>query len=257
MNPDDEIPVAAWTSHRRGQPDAVAETPARPRSARLRRHHAARDGQEALAALAQHLPTLVITDINMPGMDGYELCQRIKDDPRLGLPVILLTSLSDPKDILRGLECGADNFIMKPYDEEFLLAHPVRAGESSASPAGRRQAGHGDLFRRPQVSARFRPHPFDRPAALDVRNGGQKNLELSREGAARTGRAAPRKNAEMRADLEMARELQTAFCAIVPSSPPPLRRAQRTDSATAITRAPSWAAISSTFSRCPRRRPAC
>src|SRR5207247_7041135 len=77
----------------------------------------------ALVALATHRPTLVITDINMPEMDGYELCRRIKDDPQLKeLPVILLTSLSDPEDILKGLECGADNFIVKPYDEEFLLS---------------------------------------------------------------------------------------------------------------------------------------
>ena len=83
---------------------------------------AASDGRKALAALAASVPTLVITDINMPEMNGYELCQRNKDDPKLKeLPVILLTSLSDPKDILCGLECGADNFIVKPYEEEFLL----------------------------------------------------------------------------------------------------------------------------------------
>src|SRR5437762_2762185 len=68
---------------------------------------AARNGKEALAALAERIPTLVISDINMPEMDGYELCKRIKEDTRLGeLPVILLTSLADPKDILKGLECG-------------------------------------------------------------------------------------------------------------------------------------------------------
>src|SRR6188768_2558173 len=71
------------------------------------------NGREAIAAIAALRPTLVITDINMPEMDGYELCRRIKDDPELKLmPVILLTSLSDPKDILKGLECGADNFVV-------------------------------------------------------------------------------------------------------------------------------------------------
>src|SRR4051794_5557182 len=83
----------------------------------------ASNGREAIAALETQVPTLVITDINMPEMDGYELCRWIKDTPKFTqLPVILLTSLSDPKDILRGLECGADNFTVKPYDEEFLLS---------------------------------------------------------------------------------------------------------------------------------------
>ena len=81
------------------------------------------DGVEALAKLEARRPTLVISDINMPEMNGYELCLRIKDDPRLhDLPVILLTVLSEPKDILRGLECGANSFVVKPYDDEFLLS---------------------------------------------------------------------------------------------------------------------------------------
>jgi len=58
----------------------------------------------------------------MPEMDGYELCKVIKTDPDLsGLPVILVTQLSDPEDIVRGLACGANNFIIKPYDKARLL----------------------------------------------------------------------------------------------------------------------------------------
>ena len=84
---------------------------------------AARDGRAALDALAQHRPTLIISDIQMPVMDGYELCRQLKADPALrDLPIILLTSLSAPQDIIRGLECGADNFVTKPYDDAFLLA---------------------------------------------------------------------------------------------------------------------------------------
>ncbi len=83
----------------------------------------ARDGKAALEFLKDREPTLVITDIQMPGMDGYELCHAIKSDARFkNLPVILLTSLSAPQDIMRGLECGADNFVVKPYDENFLLS---------------------------------------------------------------------------------------------------------------------------------------
>lgn len=84
---------------------------------------AAVDGSKALEALAHFRPTLVISDIQMPVMDGYELCRRLKSDPVLReIPLILLTSLSAPQDIIRGLECGADNFVVKPYDEDFLLA---------------------------------------------------------------------------------------------------------------------------------------
>jgi PAS domain S-box-containing protein len=78
-------------------------------------------GEEALAQLEQARPDLVLSDIVMPGVSGYELCRRIKCDPTLSsLPVVLLTSLVDPLDIVRGLECGADNYVTKPYDPEYL-----------------------------------------------------------------------------------------------------------------------------------------
>jgi two-component system, sensor histidine kinase and response regulator len=93
----------------------------------LEQHHyvvsVASNGQQALAHLSQRRPALVISDIVMPEMDGYQLCQRIKTDENLkAIPVILLTSLSDPEDVIKGLECRADNFITKPYDEGYLLA---------------------------------------------------------------------------------------------------------------------------------------
>lgn len=86
----------------------------------------ARDGSAAMVLINGERPELVITDIVMPEMDGYELCRRIKsmDDSR-GIPVILLTSLSDPQDVIRGLECGADNFITKPFNEEYLLSRVI------------------------------------------------------------------------------------------------------------------------------------
>ncbi len=83
----------------------------------------ATDGAEALSLMEKMHPTLVISDILMPGMDGYELCRRIKKDAGTkDIPVILVTQLSEPEDILKGLECGADNFITKPYEEDFLLS---------------------------------------------------------------------------------------------------------------------------------------
>lgn len=83
----------------------------------------AQNGVEALVHIKKHKPMIVISDIMMPEMDGYQLCQQIKADENFkDIPVILLTSLSDPIDVIRGLECGADNFITKPYNEQFLLS---------------------------------------------------------------------------------------------------------------------------------------
>ena len=81
------------------------------------------NGEEALAMIKGKRPDLVISDILMPEMDGYELCRSIKAlDGLQAAPVMLLTSLTDLRDVMRGLECGADNFITKPYDEGYLLS---------------------------------------------------------------------------------------------------------------------------------------
>jgi DNA-binding response OmpR family regulator len=59
----------------------------------------------------------------MPEMNGYEFCKKIKSDEKLrNIPIILLTMLSEPEDVMKGLESGADNFMTKPYDEELLMA---------------------------------------------------------------------------------------------------------------------------------------
>jgi signal transduction histidine kinase len=82
----------------------------------------ARDGERGVAMFGDAAYDLVLTDIVMPGMTGYELCRRIKSEPRgASVPVILLSSLSDPKDLLEGLDCGADNFIPKPFDPDYLV----------------------------------------------------------------------------------------------------------------------------------------
>lgn len=83
----------------------------------------ASDGQRALEAARRRKPTLLLGDIMMPNMNGYELCQAIKADGELkDIPFILLTSLSSPEDVVKGLQCGADNFIKKPYNERRLLS---------------------------------------------------------------------------------------------------------------------------------------
>ena len=82
----------------------------------------AANGRLALEAIRERKPQLVLSDIIMPEMNGYDLCRAIKTDPQLlDIPVILVTSLNDARDIIRGIECGADNFVRKPYDEEYLL----------------------------------------------------------------------------------------------------------------------------------------
>jgi len=84
----------------------------------------AENGYQALSAIEVFVPKVIITDIPMPGMNGFELCRKIKEqDHRVEIPVILLTSLSEPEDVIEGMECGADNFITKPCSEEYLLSH--------------------------------------------------------------------------------------------------------------------------------------
>ena len=80
-------------------------------------------GAEAYEMAKIEKPVLIISDIVMPVMDGYAFCSKVKQEPDLkDIPFILLTSLSDPLDIIRGLQAGADNFITKPYDDDYLMA---------------------------------------------------------------------------------------------------------------------------------------
>ncbi|WP_440950755.1 response regulator [Methanosphaerula subterraneus] len=83
---------------------------------------AATDGRQALDLVGEVGPDLVISDVIMPVMNGYDLCRAIKSDPASQhIPVILLTALSDTKDVALALQSGADNFITKPYNEEYLV----------------------------------------------------------------------------------------------------------------------------------------
>jgi len=86
----------------------------------------ASDGPDALARAAVLRPDLVVSDVAMPGMTGYELCRALKADSALGhTPVILLTSRASVDDKIKGLEAGADDYLTKPFDARELL---VRAG---------------------------------------------------------------------------------------------------------------------------------
>ena len=80
------------------------------------------NGREGLERVRQAPPDLVISDVVMPEMDGYEFCELVKTDPATrSIPFILLTSRSEPADILDGLLVGADNFISKPFEPSYLL----------------------------------------------------------------------------------------------------------------------------------------
>jgi diguanylate cyclase (GGDEF)-like protein/PAS domain S-box-containing protein len=83
----------------------------------------AANGREGLVAARRCVPTLIVSDIAMPEMDGFAMCREIKQDPQLReIPVILLTSLTSLHDVIKGLDCGADNFIRKPFDSKYLIA---------------------------------------------------------------------------------------------------------------------------------------
>lgn len=83
----------------------------------------ARNGAQALNLLQTTRPTLIISDVVMPEMDGYQFCRGLKNNQALkDIPVILLTSLSDPQEVIKALECGADNFVTKPYTDPFIIS---------------------------------------------------------------------------------------------------------------------------------------
>jgi signal transduction histidine kinase len=82
-----------------------------------------RNGIEALEAARALRPALIVTDVVMPDMDGYQLCRAVKADATLrDIPVMIVTSLREIDDIVMALESGADNFIRKPFDPKALLA---------------------------------------------------------------------------------------------------------------------------------------
>ncbi len=101
----------------------------------------AENGAKALEMVRKAKPSLIISDIVMPIMDGYKMCHEIKHDEELkDIPVILLTGLSDTRDVIKGLDAKADNYVTKPYDNQLLLARIkamlLRPSTVSELPAG-------------------------------------------------------------------------------------------------------------------------
>ena len=120
------------------------------------RTESAANGLMAVESIRKTLPGLVITDVVMPEMNGYELCRTIKgNEATKEVPVILLTSLSTTDDVLEGLVCGADNFLTKPYTDALLLATIEETlANSGSTETGRREDSLEFQFRGKQRTVR-------------------------------------------------------------------------------------------------------
>ncbi len=83
----------------------------------------ATDGEAALALAREQQPDLILLDVMMPKLDGFEVCRRLRGDPALPfMPIILVTARTDPKDVVAGLEAGGDEYLTKPVDQAALVA---------------------------------------------------------------------------------------------------------------------------------------
>ncbi len=101
------------------------------------------DGESGVEACLREVPDIVLSDIVLPGIDGLEVCRRLRDNPETArVPILVLTSLAEPTEVLRALAAGATNFTSKPYRDAELLVRVRRLvrGERAliASPSGER-----------------------------------------------------------------------------------------------------------------------
>jgi len=82
--------------------------------------HQVFDGQEALTQIPEVKPDLILLDVMLPGLDGIEVCTRIRESS--GVPIIMLTAKGDTTDVVKGLESGADDYVVKPFNPKELVA---------------------------------------------------------------------------------------------------------------------------------------
>jgi len=98
------------------------------------------DGSEAVQAFRDEKPDLILLDLMLPGMDGIEVCRRIRTES--GIPIIMLTARADTADVVTGLEAGADDYMVKPFNPKELVARirtrlrPTTAGDSEVLRVG-------------------------------------------------------------------------------------------------------------------------
>lgn len=84
-------------------------------------------GDEGLTAIRRRRPDLALLDVMLPGVDGFTICRRIRETPALsGTRIVMITARTQSEDIVRGLECGADDYVTKPFDRKVLIAR-IRA----------------------------------------------------------------------------------------------------------------------------------
>lgn len=99
------------------------------------------NGREAVDAARQHLPSLVLLDLMLPGLNGLDVCRTLKGDARTAaIPVVMLTARGDEADIVAGLELGADDYIAKPFSIKVLLARIRTVLRRRQAPAPGEQA---------------------------------------------------------------------------------------------------------------------
>lgn len=106
-------------------------------------------GEEGLKKITEHRPDLLLLDLMLPGIDGLEICRRLREDPETAqLPVIMLTARGEEDEIVRGLELGADDYVTKPFSIKVLQARiqTVLRRRSEESEEVSDELNVGDLF---------------------------------------------------------------------------------------------------------------
>jgi len=148
--------------------------------------YAAYDGQQALDQVREIRPDLVVSDILMPGIDGYDLCRRLRGAPETALlPIVLVTSLDAQGERIKGLESGADDFLSKPVNWEELFARVrsllrVKALQDELKDLNAKLAERvSDQVRQLERLSRLKRF-FSRPVAEAIVAGGEELLEPHR-----------------------------------------------------------------------------
>jgi DNA-binding response OmpR family regulator len=128
----------------------------------LRRHFdvfEAKDGCAGLAGVETHDPDVILLDVLMPGLDGFEVCQRLKADPqRAEIPVLFVTVLDQDQNRVAGLDLGAEDFINWPVNASELVAHQrphSLAGRSARCATGRKQSQVIEAERQREAATEF------------------------------------------------------------------------------------------------------
>ena len=141
----------------------------------------AADGEAALGAVVEHAPDLVLLDIGLPMLDGYEVTRRLREDSRtLTLPIILLTGRTGLEDVVAGLDAGADDFLSKPFRQPELLAR-IRSALRLRQALVRMDAAHAAvaaLANAVEAKDPLTERHCQRLANLAARVGAQAGLDL-------------------------------------------------------------------------------